>query len=163
MGSKTSPEPKGLFNAAFTGDLEALKAADPEKLASRCTETGNTLLIWAAEGGQVSAIEFLLAQNPKLDVNAGGLQGNTALLRACRNGHSSAVQRLIAEKANPDLPNTKGQYPLHMAAFYKHLSCVKALVDSGADLKVEDKKGRTPDQDTKDEEIAQFLRASLQT
>ena len=46
------------------------------------------------------------------------------------------------------------QYPLHFAAFKKHPNIVKLLLDSKkCDSMVLDRKGRTPAEDTSDENI----------
>ncbi|EKX40794.1 hypothetical protein GUITHDRAFT_75194 [Guillardia theta CCMP2712] len=122
--------------------------------------TGNSTLISAAEGGSERCTTFLLnLQPPKIDVDAAGMMGNTALHRACRRGHSNIVRMLIEAGADVNKPNSKQQFPLHVAAFYRHRGCVENLLKSDKiDTGVLDRKGRTPAEDTKDPDIAELIR-----
>ena len=85
--------------------------------------------------------------------------GNTALSRAARGGHLKCLEALLAvEDVDPNIPNDKKQYPLHIAAFKKNTSCVQALISSGkCDFAVQDRKGRIPAMDTSDEAIKSML------
>lgn len=56
-----------------------------------------------------------------------------------------------------DIPNDKMQYPLHFAAFKKQANAVKVLLEFGANTMVLDRKGRTPAEDTSDEEIRNVI------
>eukprot|EP00282_Hemiselmis_andersenii_P014734 CAMPEP_0114153258 /NCGR_PEP_ID=MMETSP0043_2-20121206/24252_1 /TAXON_ID=464988 /ORGANISM="Hemiselmis andersenii, Strain CCMP644" /LENGTH=171 /DNA_ID=CAMNT_0001248267 /DNA_START=144 /DNA_END=655 /DNA_ORIENTATION=- len=145
-----------LAVAASTGDLEALRAAAPGAL-NEADETGNTPIVWASDAGHAKAAELLVKAG--VDVNHRGFLGNTALARAARGGHVECVAALVAAPGiDPNICNDKKQYPLHFAAFKKKADCVRALLDSGkCDLTVQDRKGRTPDQDTSDEAIRDMI------
>jgi ankyrin repeat protein len=145
-----------LAVAASTNDLAALQSASPDSLG-KADETGNTPLIWAADAGQGEAVGFLVKAG--VDVNHRGFLGNTALARASRGGHVECVGALLAAAgSDPNICNDKKQYPLHFAAFKKKTDCVRALLDSGkCDLSVQDRKGRTPDQDTSDAGIRDMI------
>ncbi|KAJ1493398.1 ankyrin repeat-containing domain protein [Baffinella frigidus] len=150
-----------LAIAASTGDLAALRAAAPGTLSSP-DASDNTPLVWAASAGQTEAADFLV--NSGVDVNHRGFLGNTALSRAARGGHVETLRVLIASPSiDPNIGNEKKQFPMHFAAFKKQRECVRVLLDSGkCDLTVLDRKGRTPDQDTSDEEIrAMILKARV--
>ena len=150
-----------LAIAASTGDIGALRGADRDTL-SNCDETGNTPLIWAGSAGQTEATLFLL--KAAVDVNHRGFLGNTALSRAARGGHVECLRVLLSSPAiDPNIGNEKKHFTLHFAAFRKQRECVRVLLDSGkCDLAVVDRKGRTPDQDTSDEEIrAMILKAGV--
>ena len=145
-----------LAIAAWTGDMGALRGADRVTL-SYCDESGNTPLIWAGSAGQTEAVLFLVKAG--VDVNHRGFMGNTALSRAARGGHVECLRILLS---SPDIDvnigNEKKQFTLHFAAFKKQRECVRMLLGSGkCDLKVVDRKGRTPDQDTSDEEIRSMI------
>lgn len=154
------PTTKGAI-AAATGDLETLKCLPKSELNQALDEHGNTLLIWAADKGKDGCLTYILSQiNDNKDIiNARGYLGNTAIGRAARGGHLPCVQILLQQdEINPNLANEKLQYPLHFAAFKKHLSVVQCMLNSGkCDIFVQDRKGRTPDQDTSVEEIKNVI------
>ena len=70
------------------------------------------------------------------------------------------LKQLLAAGANMDVPNDKLQYPLHFAAFKEKKDAVAILLESGANPRSLDRKGRTPAQDTKNEEIRDMILAS---
>ena len=156
--------------AAASGNLDALRSVEPQHL-HETDECGNTPLIWAADAGHVHAVDHLLLSLSKSSsggasavddsiLNARGYLGATAVCRAARRGHTEVLERLIAAGANPDLPNDKLQYPLHFAAFQEHHPIVEVLLRSGANTRVLDRKGRTPDHDTQNEAIRNRIRAA---
>jgi hypothetical protein len=105
--------------AAAAGDVQALEGLAPPSLLEADAGSGNTPLIWAADGGHLPAVSYLLSLSPA-NVDSPGFIGNTALCRASRGGHLPTVSALLAAGADPNLPNDKKQYPLHFAAFKKH-------------------------------------------
>jgi ankyrin repeat protein len=149
---KPAPTPRGPAHvAAAAGDTVALAARNATELEAVCPVTGNTPLIWAAEMGHIGAVWLLLDAQVPLDVR--GYLGATALCRAARRAHLPVLMALLAEGANADLPNLKLQYPLHFAAFKRKPEIVTALEQHGANVSVLDRKGRTPAEDTSDEDI----------
>src|SRR3954463_3936250 len=82
--------PVSLFEAAKTGDLDALRAAD---LSARQPPYDWTLLHVAAANGQLAAVDLLLERG--LDVNARERGDNTyAMHWAAAGGHLQVVERL---------------------------------------------------------------------
>ncbi|GMH54220.1 hypothetical protein TrRE_jg12172 [Triparma retinervis] len=146
--------------AALSGDVEELlKAVDNGGLNERC-ESGNTPLIWAAEGGSKEAVEILLGRGGG-GTNERGYLGANAVVRAARRGELEVLKVLVGDerlKPSLDSPNDKGQSALHFAAFKRHPLCVRELLIAGADPRVRDRKGRTPDEDTDVEEIREGIR-----
>jgi len=55
---------------------------------------------------------------------------------AARNGHETALQLLLDMGADINERNPIGQTALLLAVFYNHLSCVKILIERGADAMV---------------------------
>ena len=159
---KKYPTPKpetaaGL--AAAQGDLVALRTMDAAALRE-ADVNHNTPLIWAADAGHASVLQYLLQPGKAIDdVNVRGFLGNTALSRACRQGHDEAVRTLLSTHGvDPNLCNDKLQYPLHFAAFQQHTSVVRIMLDSGlCDTTVTDRKGRTPAEDTKNADIRRMI------
>lgn len=146
--------------AAFTGDAAALAHLSAAELGAQ-DASGNSPLVWAAEGGQAACVAALLA-TPGVNVDAAGYLGATALNRASRRGNADVVTLLLAAGASPDAPNAKHQFPLHFAAYKQHPLCVAALLAGGASPLVLDRKGRTPSEDTSDRAIRDVLLAARQ-
>ena len=141
--------------AAVAGDLARLEACDE---VGAPDASGNTPLIWAADSGAADVIPYL---RDRCDVNHRGYLGATAVCRAARKGHLDALLLLLkAEGVDVNAPNDKMQSPLHFAAFKKNRACVDALLAAGASTYVLDRKGRTPAEDTSDEEIRAAILAA---
>lgn len=62
---------------------------------------------------------------------------------AASTGSDEPIVLLLKNKANLNLAEKHGKTPLHEAAKYGYEKVAKVLIDSGADLEVKDKKGRT--------------------
>ena len=155
--------------AASTGDVETLQTLSKSEIVAT-DEHGNTALIWAANSGQTNVLEYILnlgvlanetaTQSEHSDyLNHKGYLGNTALSRAARGGHVECVRLLISQdKIDPNMCNEKMQFPLHFGAFKKHIDVVKVLLESGkCDTFVKDRKGRTPAEDTRVQEIKDLI------
>lgn len=67
-------------------------------------------------------------------VNAQSEDGSTALMIACRKGDIHMAKMLLIAQADPHIANSKGQYPLAVAAFGGNLDLVKVLVEAKADI-----------------------------
>ncbi|XP_022111472.1 serine/threonine-protein phosphatase 6 regulatory ankyrin repeat subunit B-like isoform X2 [Acanthaster planci] len=83
-----------------------------------------------------------------VDVNSTDDDGNTCLHLVMRKVLTSIEEMLDAtnkdkEECSKDLKNVDGQTALHLATSKKNYACVKALVDSGADVNAQDKDGET--------------------
>jgi len=153
-----TPHPDHDYTLAASKDeVEKLRGLSSVELR-KVDSWGNTLLIWAADSGSVSTVQFLL-QHDSSNVNHRGYLGNTAISRAARGGHAKCVELLLAvETIDCDIPNDKRQYPLHFAAFKKQRQCVQAMICSNkCDYAVKDRKGRMPAEDTLDEDIRTML------
>lgn len=64
------------------------------------------------------------------------VQTATALVKAAAKGKASEVSRLLAQGANPNEPDTSGQYPVYplvTAIFNRQYEIAKMLLDAGAD------------------------------
>lgn len=160
-----APAPgSALAEAAARGDVRALEAearamgGESGGVLDTPDASGNTALIWAAEGGHLDAVRWLLERGA--DAGARGYLGASALLRACRRGHAEVAEALLASPAGAealDEPNDKWQSPLHFAAFKRHPAVVSLLLEHGASTRTLDRKGRTPAEDTSDERIKQLI------
>jgi ankyrin repeat protein len=67
-------------------------------------------------------------------VNAQFEDGSTALMIACRKGDIHIAKILLCAQADPHIADSKGRYPLAVAAYGGNLDLVKALVEAKADI-----------------------------
>ncbi|RHZ49074.1 ankyrin repeat domain-containing protein [Aspergillus thermomutatus] len=129
-----------LIYDARSGDLDALKA----DLASQSKEH-NRPEAWIiasaidaepeAEGGTGSCLLHFPAANGNAEI----LNYLLATLSAQSASHSPLAAEQIAAVVNHR--NHSGNTPLHWAALNTHLECVKALVESGADISIKNDAG----------------------
>ena len=75
------------------------------------------------------------------NVNVQDSDGHTPLMIHAENGNKDIVSYLITHHADVDRRDTAGWTALHISG---HLTIVKILVDGGANVNVQDDKGRTP-------------------
>uniref|UniRef100_A0A671QCN2 Nuclear factor NF-kappa-B p105 subunit-like n=1 Tax=Sinocyclocheilus anshuiensis TaxID=1608454 RepID=A0A671QCN2_9TELE len=88
---------------------------------------------------QKEAVEALL--EAKVDVMLTDRHGNMALHLAAQQKEDSVLRLLLKHKSVAQLtsiPNTAGLCPLHLAVQANSLSCVRALLDAGADVEVQE-------------------------
>lgn len=62
-----------------------------------------------------------------------GKWNKTALMYAVKNGHSAVAAYLLRIGVNPCSLDTSGNTPIHYAAAYGWLHCLKMLIKAGAD------------------------------
>ena len=155
-----TPKPESPASvAAAAGDTAALSALPAAQLDVPDETSGNSPLLWAADGGHTAAIELLLGRGAA--VNRRGYLGATAVARACRRGHIDALTALLAAPGvDINIANDKMQSPLHFAAFKLKPEAVTLMLERGANPFVLDRKGRTPAEDTSDEGIRAAVRAA---
>ncbi len=104
-----------LSEAAFTGDLEALRqaltdGADPN---TKDPQSGSTLLATAALMGHTEVVGLLLEHGA--DVNARSRDGGTALHAAAFLGRAEIVKHLLDKGADTTLRNNMGGTPIEGA------------------------------------------------
>ena len=62
-----------------------------------------------------------------------GKWNKTALIYAVKNGHSPVAAYLLRIGVDPCAVDTSGNTPVHYAAAYGWLHCLKILIKAGAD------------------------------
>jgi len=160
-----------FLNAARAGDIEQLKtllAANPALLNER-NELGQSAILLARYHRKAAAVDFLLSQNPDLNLHeaaaVGALDrvrtivrergrlidshskdGFTPLALASFFGHAAVAQYLIDQGANVSLAanNPMKVAPLHAAVSGRHFEIARMLVDNDADVNARQQQGWTP-------------------
>lgn len=173
-----SPETMSAAHKAVLADnvealqhlLEAHAGGAAAELDS-VDEAGNSPLIWACEHGASESVKFLTSAScaSLVDLGRRGFLGNTCLQRAARKGRHEIV-RVLLEAANTRteggaqslglIYNDKLQYPLHHVGFHEQISCLEVMLEFGFDTMVEDRKGRTPLEDTKSEKVRELIQGA---
>lgn len=87
-----------------------------------------TPLTLAASKGLFGIVEALINNVPRLNLNKGDKFKRSPILMACRNGHSNVVALLMKHHADPGIPDSSMNQPLHHAAAYGWLDCVRTLL-----------------------------------
>ena len=108
----------------------------------RENEDGETLLVQAAETGDLAALNTLLEMGaePKYETS----RGMTALMMAAMKGHVEIVNRLLEAGVDPMYKNAIGTTALMIAAGQGHLAIAQQLVMQGAPVEDVDDEGDTP-------------------
>ena len=103
----------------------------------------STPLIWAACLGRTSLVEFFLSRGA--DINATDIHNRTALIWAADRGDLATTLCLIKHGADLELKeeNRYKSTALNWAAWRKHPSVVKALVEAGAVIDAPNRYGAT--------------------
>lgn len=133
-----------IHEAAGKGDLAAVKAIlkkDPGAVNASSGD-GGTALHYAADGGHLDVVSFLLRNGAEADARNAGDQ--TALLYAAYKGHEKIVELLIKQGAAFNYQDTRGRTPLHFAAREGRPEVVELLLSKGADIDHRDEIGDTP-------------------
>ena len=138
--------------------LADIVAIEPGILKLKDTANGDmTLLHYAAQQGNAAAIKAILEEDTSL-VDAKNKAGDTAahlvledrsyydegLRKDLREVQATALTELIDGGANLDIPNSKGEVPMHLAALNGNGEAVEALITGGANAGLTDKRGWTP-------------------
>lgn len=135
-----------VFDAALVGDqqrLAALVAGDP-KLVSAVSPLGWRPLAYAAFGGNIAAVAFLLGKGADVNTRAGTRFKNTPLQIALLCSEAGAAKALLDRGADPNLRQTGDFVALHEAASTGRIDIMQLLIDHGAELSPRTVKGETP-------------------
>lgn len=138
-----------VINSAMNGDTEALRQLVARAGASAVRLDGDpeelTALHWAAVGGHVEAVEYLLSQDVGADPRAARNNHFTPLHSAAMEGHAGVCEMLLRAGAEVDAQtDPQGYAPLHSAAFAGHLDAIRVLLAHGADRTLTNYRGERP-------------------
>ncbi|KAI8951218.1 hypothetical protein F4801DRAFT_601503 [Xylaria longipes] len=96
-------------------------------------ELGRTVLWHAVCTGSVPVVEYLIKDDATI-LSMGDKNGVTPLHVACRLGYADVAKVLLQTGANPNATTAPGLTAAHYAAIYDRPSCLKELIDYGADV-----------------------------
>ena len=96
-----------------------------------------TLLLNAAQRGQLSRLKVLIKQLQFLSLDYQNSLGQTALLLAAAAGHSDCVKLLLERGASVDVTDSIGQSALLLASRNNHLAAVTVLLGFQAKVSLE--------------------------
>uniref|UniRef100_A0ACD5YL42 Uncharacterized protein n=1 Tax=Avena sativa TaxID=4498 RepID=A0ACD5YL42_AVESA len=130
--AKDSKGQTALHFAADKGYLEMCKFLVEESGldVNSVTKTGVTPMFYAALGGNVQVMRYLLdhGADPVMPEE----RGSTPLHNAAEEGHCEAVKLLLSKGVHVDPMDHRGS-PLHLAASKDRVEVVKVLLEHGAD------------------------------
>ncbi|MGA9751094.1 MAG: ankyrin repeat domain-containing protein [Acidobacteriota bacterium] len=137
--SRAFPSPAEM--AAYQGDTEeVLRLLNAGFDVNHKGEDGLTLLIYAVEGKHPSLVKLLLAKGA--DPNAAN---SGAVASAAMQGRIDMLRTLLAAGGMVNVHvGAMSDTPLMFACQARSLSCVKLLLEKGADVNGRNALGRTP-------------------
>lgn len=125
-----------LVAAALGGNVEVVKHLAQEARVEvkdvGLDETGNSMLIGAADEGALPMLKYLLQQ--KCHVDQTDHNGATALMAAAQKGSLEATTMLLDANADPDQKAATGWTALMHAANTGRAEVVRSLLDAKAEI-----------------------------
>ncbi|KAE8693108.1 putative E3 ubiquitin-protein ligase XBAT31 [Hibiscus syriacus] len=88
----------------------------------------------AVKVGDIETVEALLKREPSLLYHTTVYDRLSALHIATANGQIEILGILLEKSSNPDVVNRHKQTPLMLAAMHGKISCVKKLIEAGANI-----------------------------
>ena len=120
-----------LHEAAKRGNIGFMRECISNKVSvNGLDKAGSTSLHWAAHGGHIECLKFLLTQ-PRCEIDVQNKLGDTPIHSAAWKGHSEAVEILIEKGARADLRNKDGKTPYQLAKDPKSAAILKLTVQPG--------------------------------
>lgn len=130
-----------LSDAFFHGNMQWLTRDHGFSLADS-DHDGNTSLLFAAWGGHLELIHYLLENGSSLDEQ--NLNGHSIFLSAANGGRVKIVQWLLTKGFSLKETNNNGDTALLLAAYGGHRVLVERLLELGSSLNDRNGCGFTP-------------------
>ncbi|KAE8656814.1 E3 ubiquitin-protein ligase XB3 [Hibiscus syriacus] len=109
-----------------------------------CGKSPENVLFSAVQVGDLETVEALLERESNLLHHRTVYDRHSALHIAAAYGQIEILAMLLEKSVNPDVVNRRKQTPLMLAAMHGNISCVKKLIEDGANiLKFDSIHGRT--------------------
>ena len=123
-----------FLKAILSGNDQDLEQLISEVDLTLDDETGISALHYAAEAGNMTALNLILSTS-KINVNKATLQsGSTPLMQAAMNGHVEAVKSLLESGADASITSRCGYTALMMAVEGGHSECIDVFLPLKCDL-----------------------------
>ena len=131
---KATPAHPFVIAAAAAGDLDALKGFERAQVASAVDKHGCTALHWAAGGGFVECVLWLVGSGLCGVDAAQKTNGRAPLHFAARNGRLAACRCLVERCGGSVDPEADARVtPIQLAAWQLRLDVLEYLAGAGAD------------------------------
>jgi ankyrin repeat protein len=131
---KSSQEFQNFLHSILQGNQNEFARLLSQVDLTQDDEQGISALHYAAEAGNLPALDAILATH-KIDINKMTLQsGSTALMQAAMRGHLAAVSKLLEAGADARITSRTGYSALMMAVEAGSLDCTKSLLHCPIDL-----------------------------
>nr|KJB55863.1 hypothetical protein B456_009G099800 [Gossypium raimondii] len=99
-----------------------------------CGASQENVLFSAVQGGDLETVEALLRRESNLLHHTTVYDRHSALHIAAAYGQIEILAMLLEKSVNPDVVNRQKQTPLMLAAMHGNISCVKKLIEAGANI-----------------------------
>lgn len=135
---------RAMVPAAAGGSVEVVEtlvAARADVRSAPTDDTGNSMLIAAADEGAVRMVRWLLVQ--RADVTAVSNDGATALMAAAVRGSTETASALLAAQAEPDRQANGGWTALMVASQSGRTEVARLLLDAKSQLDTQNTDGAT--------------------
>ncbi|XWS28844.1 hypothetical protein CRYUN_Cryun25bG0106500 [Craigia yunnanensis] len=99
-----------------------------------CGASQENGLFSALQVGDFETVEALLKREPNLLYRTTVYDRQSALHIAAANGQIEILAMLLEKSVNPDVVNRHKRTPLMLAAMHGKISCVKKLIEAGANI-----------------------------
>ncbi len=134
-----------LFMAVSKSNHEVIKMLTNKKANPNIPDNdGDYPLTWAITTGRMASAKIII-ESDLADLNVQDKDGVTPLFRAVAKGAHDVTKMLTNKKANPNIPDNDGDYPLTWALENDYISSAKIIINSGlVDFSVKNSKGETP-------------------
>ncbi|GKV08130.1 hypothetical protein SLEP1_g19806 [Rubroshorea leprosula] len=109
-----------------------------------CAGNQENGMFGAVQGGNLEVVKAMLERKPSLLHETTVYDRHSALHIAAANGQIEVLSMLLERSVNPDVLNRHKQTPLMLAAMHGKISCLKKLMEAGANILMFDSlNGRT--------------------
>lgn len=90
-------------------------------------------------------IFYLLLKHPNIDINIQNIMGNSIFVECLSQNLNEITEKLINNEIIISQPNSKGEYPLHLAINYQNIDVVDKILTKYPDhIDIRDGMGNTP-------------------
>ncbi|XP_066529772.1 fibronectin type 3 and ankyrin repeat domains protein 1-like isoform X4 [Hoplias malabaricus] len=132
----------GLMLACFAGHLDIVKYLRECGATWQSQDMGGcSPLHWAADGGHLPVIDYMIQDGCELDVRDTVSHWTPLMRVSAMSGNAAVASLLIRARADVNVRDKNGKTPLMVAVLNNHEELVQLLLDNGADHLVKNEFG----------------------